>query len=258
MVDLNSGVHELGKYNFDHVRDDQEPKKVDFDHIMDIASKEEKTVRSVKNLDNMQHSKGILVFDNTRDDYPKNKSQESSSSHNNYVRETAQKNNGRTDVNIKQTNVKNKRLWKYLFGISFALILIFFVAKMIWNIDITTINNESSSAMSEINCNEEDGNNNTAQKIDIYMLPNSSTKYLEISDIEGLSAWELRVARNEIYARLGRRFKDLRLQQYFDNCTWYNGIYEPDDFDNTMLSDIEKTNAFFIRDYEIEKGYIQE
>ena len=41
---------------------------------------------------------------------------------------------------------------------------------------------------------------------DDYILPQSSTEVLTEEDIEGLSAEELLLARNEIYARHGRKF----------------------------------------------------
>lgn len=48
----------------------------------------------------------------------------------------------------------------------------------------------------------------------------SSIKELKKSDLEDLSKSELRLARNEIYARHGRRFQDQELQDYFDSQEW--------------------------------------
>lgn len=84
-----------------------------------------------------------------------------------------------------------------------------------------------------------------------YILPYSDSEYLDDSEVENLSADELRLARNEIYARHGRLFKDSQLQQYFDSCSWYEGSIEPDDFnDDTMLNDYEKYNRDLISQYE--------
>ncbi len=66
----------------------------------------------------------------------------------------------------------------------------------------------------------------------------------------GLDAQTLRYARNEIYARHGRRFSDQELQAYFDGKSWYQGTIEPEDFEESLLSEIEKTNAELILMYE--------
>ena len=33
-----------------------------------------------------------------------------------------------------------------------------------------------------------------------------------------------------------------KIQNYFDNQNWYNGYIEPDDWDDSVLSEIEKIN----------------
>lgn len=92
-----------------------------------------------------------------------------------------------------------------------------------------------------------------------YILPNSDSQYISKSDLEGLSQWEARVARNEIMARHGRKFRDQELQEYFNGCSWYSGTVEPDDFDKNYeanLNEYEKKNVTTIKNYEKEKGYI--
>ena len=92
---------------------------------------------------------------------------------------------------------------------------------------------------------------------DHYIIPYSNTRYLTENDLRGLSEWELKLARNEIYARHGRRFKDPALQEYFDAQSWYTGLYDPEDFDKNHsdeLSDLEKWNAEFILQYEKDHG----
>ncbi len=94
--------------------------------------------------------------------------------------------------------------------------------------------------------------NNTAQSNGSgYILANSSEVQLTESDLESLTKEELKIARNEIMARHGRKFKDEELQDYFDSQTWYNGTIEPDDFDPyTILSDVEMYNVELIKKYE--------
>lgn len=88
-----------------------------------------------------------------------------------------------------------------------------------------------------------------------YILAGSDTELLTKRDLEGLSAEECKLARNEIYARHGRKFKDKDLQAYFDACDWYEGTIEADDFSEKELSDIEIANKDLIVEYEKEKGY---
>ena len=88
-----------------------------------------------------------------------------------------------------------------------------------------------------------------------YILENSDTQELTKEDLTGLSAYECKLARNEIYARHGRRFDDEELQAYFDSQTWYSGVISPADFDESQLSEIEVKNRDFIVEYENENGF---
>lgn len=88
-----------------------------------------------------------------------------------------------------------------------------------------------------------------------FVLPDSSTRVLDKSELAGLSAEQCRIARNEIYAKHGRMFDDAGLQNYFNSCSWYHGTIPADRFSDTMLSDIEIQNRNLIVSYEKEKGY---
>lgn len=88
-----------------------------------------------------------------------------------------------------------------------------------------------------------------------YVISDSDVRRVSVSDLEGLSAEELSHARNEIYARHGRRFLDESLQAYFDSKDWYSGTIEPDQFSDELLSETEKANAETIMAYEKSKGY---
>lgn len=65
--------------------------------------------------------------------------------------------------------------------------------------------------------------------------------------LRGLSLHELRLLRNEIYARRGRAFKTLWIQQYFGGQMWYD---PKDDFKDEDISGTEKTNIETIVAYE--------
>lgn len=88
-----------------------------------------------------------------------------------------------------------------------------------------------------------------------YLLPGSDTRYLTIGDLEGLTAEQCRIARNEIYARHGRMFDDETLQAYFLSQDWYRPTIKPEDFKEDMLNTYETANRDFIVDYEEAKGY---
>ena len=89
-----------------------------------------------------------------------------------------------------------------------------------------------------------------------YILPTINSEYLTMDDLEGLSAEQCRIARNELYARYGRRFLDESLQAYFDSKSWYRGTIEPDDFvDLEWLNEYEIANRDLIVEYETAKGY---
>ena len=85
---------------------------------------------------------------------------------------------------------------------------------------------------------------------DEYILSYSSDRLLTVSDVELLSKEQCRYARNEIYARHGRKFSDKKLQAYFDSKSWYVGTIEPNDFDESELSKIEKKNIKYLKQFE--------
>lgn len=84
-----------------------------------------------------------------------------------------------------------------------------------------------------------------------YILPNSGTAILTSNDIKGLSKYQLALARNEIYARHGRKFQTAEYSNYFMGKKWYqiNPNYNYSD-DNSNLNDIERKNVLFILNAE--------
>lgn len=92
------------------------------------------------------------------------------------------------------------------------------------------------------------------EKTTEYIIEDSASRYLTDADVKGLTLQEINYAKNEIYARHGRRFKSKELQDYFDSTSWYVGKYSPEDFDQNyserMLNDFEKKNADFLSEKE--------
>ncbi len=83
-----------------------------------------------------------------------------------------------------------------------------------------------------------------------YILPDSSTRQLSYGDIAGLTKEQLRIARNEIYARHGRMFTSEELQSYFNSKSWYRGTVSASSFSENMLSQLEKDNIKLIQERE--------
>lgn len=88
-----------------------------------------------------------------------------------------------------------------------------------------------------------------------YILPMSSEREITEEDLADIKddAWMLKLARNEIYARHGRMFKDESIQEYFDSKDWYEPKYTAEEFESEhkdLISKLETKNATFIQKYE--------
>lgn len=83
-----------------------------------------------------------------------------------------------------------------------------------------------------------------------YMLPLSGTVEIAADDLINFSDNELWIARNEIYARHGRIFANDYLNNYFAACTWYEGTADADNFQDSVLSQVEKANLEKIKAQE--------
>jgi hypothetical protein len=83
-----------------------------------------------------------------------------------------------------------------------------------------------------------------------YYILQSDTTYYTAADLAGMSKDMLRLARNEIYARHGRKFDSADLQEYFNQQPWYNGYIEPKDFNESVLNACEKANLDVIKQVE--------
>jgi len=70
---------------------------------------------------------------------------------------------------------------------------------------------------------------------------------LSESELEGKSSEELRIIRNEIFARKGYRFKSTDLQDYFSKIDWYEPKYDNVD---SLLSETNKRNIELLLKFE--------
>lgn len=87
-----------------------------------------------------------------------------------------------------------------------------------------------------------------------FILPDSSWTYLSWEDISDMPLQVVCYAKNEIYARNGRRFVSTELQNYFNEQYWYSGIYEPEQFSDSMLNMYESANVQLLSDREAQLG----
>ena len=83
--------------------------------------------------------------------------------------------------------------------------------------------------------------------LSICTLGPQGAKLLAESLLQGLSLYELRVLRNEIYARHGRTFRSPWLSQYFFSQPWYAPV---DQFSYDQLTGTDKQNVETIVKYE--------
>lgn len=92
-----------------------------------------------------------------------------------------------------------------------------------------------------------------------YVIADSNARYLTESDIQNFTLQQINYAKNEIYARRGRKFQSRELQDYFNSKSWYNGTIEPNAFSDSMFNDYERVNAAFLSKIEFSrdpKGYV--
>jgi|CXWL01.1.fsa_nt_gi rRNA maturation endonuclease Nob1 len=81
--------------------------------------------------------------------------------------------------------------------------------------------------------------------------PYASQRLLTDEDVRNLSQYNLRIMRNEIYARHGFVFQNTEMKNYFSTQPWYSPLYNDV---NSMLSVLEKKNIELIKRYETFAG----
>ncbi len=82
-----------------------------------------------------------------------------------------------------------------------------------------------------------------------YANPHSNTRYLTANELKDLTAIQLELMRNEIFARRGAIFSDEDLRMYFYSKPWFKATIPYSEFDIT-LNEYELSNANLILIYE--------
>lgn len=81
--------------------------------------------------------------------------------------------------------------------------------------------------------------------------PEASMRYLTAADLNDKSAWQLKVMRNEIFARYGYQFKSRSMQDHFSPQPWYQPKFDDSAYlYKEMLTPIEKDNIKLIQTHE--------
>lgn len=116
--------------------------------------------------------------------------------------------------------------------------------------EITSMTKKSQTAASATKA-PASVNYSTSENPSDYVLPNSSSAYITDAELARLTESQLSIAKNEIYARHGRKFKNSELQKYFESKSWYsvNPNYNYTN-DSANLTQLEKTNLLKILNYK--------
>ena len=88
------------------------------------------------------------------------------------------------------------------------------------------------------------------QTVSEYIFKDSNSRYLSKSEVQALSQQAICYAKNEVYARHGRKFMSVELQQYFGSKSWYQGTVEPANFSEGVFNDYELKNIALLVECE--------
>lgn len=126
------------------------------------------------------------------------------------------------------------------------------ITSISYDYEIEQTDDTSENILDETDSNDDMiSNNDIDEDIDIsseYILATSDTSLLSNEDLMHYTEEELRIARNEIYARHGLIFQSEDLSTHFSNTSWYNGTVSSTSEIN--LSSTEKQNIEIIQAFE--------
>ena len=88
-----------------------------------------------------------------------------------------------------------------------------------------------------------------------FLVPDSDSRIMDPSELDGLSQFEIRLIANEIYARYGYAFRSEIYSDYFGQFDWYDPIYDPEEFPYDILSEEAQANLNMIEEYEREHDF---
>jgi len=118
-------------------------------------------------------------------------------------------------------------------------------------------NDQQTQIDTEVSVDDQEELENEEPVVDTseYIFPYSDKVKLTRAELEGLTLEQLRLARNEIFARYGTIFGVDDLAEYFNSKSWYTPKISFDYFDeNVSMNDIEEANISLIIKVEEEKS----
>ena len=148
----------------------------------------------------------------------------------------------KTKAKKKNKSKKSKRTSPLLLGV-LALLFVVVVVLIVVVVKLNSRLDSVSQPAPQVEQPRSTSPSSYSQPAGLY--PFTSQRKVTYDDIAYLSSSELRIMRNEIYARHGYIFKSKDLRNYFLSQGWY----EPMTYD-VVLSTIEQYNVNFIKQYE--------
>lgn len=124
--------------------------------------------------------------------------------------------------------------------------------------EMTALRGGSGSVIAEKTAERSDREHISQTMNSNYLLPDSDTYYISEADISWMDDTDLMLARNEFYARRGRKFVTKSIREYFERQGWYQGTIEPDQFSSNLFNRYEQANIDFIVAYEKKRGQQRE
>jgi hypothetical protein len=80
------------------------------------------------------------------------------------------------------------------------------------------------------------------------LYPETSTRVLTVEDVDGKSKMQLKIMRNEVYARYGYIFKAKDMNAYFTAQQWYRPMTTDV---SSLVTPLEKQNIALIEQFEV-------
>ncbi|MBN8590032.1 MAG: YARHG domain-containing protein [Rhodothermia bacterium] len=159
-----------------------------------------------------------------------------------------------TVSNVSQTNSfdigewvgKNKKTVFIGAGRVVGLLILIVAIKYVISLDFGKSKNNIESTQTTQPTYQERNTSNT-QSTSSGKYQEASERVLANSDILKLNKYELKIMRNEIYARYGYIFKTADMKAYFESQSWYTPRYNDV---TSFLTETEKRNIELIQRYE--------
>lgn len=83
-----------------------------------------------------------------------------------------------------------------------------------------------------------------------FFIENCDRRFFTVEEIQDFDDTMCMYARNAIFAKSGRKFQSPELQSYFAQYAWYHPHIEPEDFQDSILSTIQRANLDLIQTHE--------